>query len=294
MLDKFWESLGGDLAGEWLRRAFSPPFLFYLSGLGFYLLRHGWRPLWERLVNLSPVEQIALLVLLLIGLILSALISAQWRLTWLRWLEGYWPWPLRHLEPLFIAWQRKRLEAAERRLNQMPQTMTPALARQRAALELFQHYFPAEPHEIRPTRLGNILRAGETAPAQKYGLDAYVCWPRLWPLLPAHLREDLSAVRSRLLTLAELWGMGLLSLVWVAWSWWALPLAVLWMWLAYRLALPVAMTYADLIESAFDLYRLSLYDAVGWSRPGKAEDEIAQGQALTEFLWRGTLPDKVK
>lgn len=287
MLDKFWESLGGDLAGEWLRRAFSPPFLFYLSGLGFYLLRHGWRPLWEQLVNLSTVEQIALLVLLLMGLILSALISAQWRLTWLRWLEGYWPWPLRHLEPLFIAWQRKRLEAAERRLNQMSESQTPAQARQRAALELFQHYFPAEPHEIRPTRLGNILRAGETASAQKYGLEAYVCWPRLWPLLPAHLREDLSAVRNRLLTLAELWGMGLLSLVWVVWSWWALPLALLWMWLAYLLALPVAMTYADLIESAFDLYRFSLYDALGWPRPANSDEEAAKGQALTEFLWRG-------
>ncbi|MFN3743037.1 MAG: hypothetical protein ACK4VW_10300 [Anaerolineales bacterium] len=288
MLDKFWESLGGDLAGEWLRRAFSPPFLFYLSGLGFYLLRHGWRPLWQGLIGLSTVEQIALLVVLLVGLILSALVSAQWRFTWLRWMEGYWPWPLRYLEPLFIAWQQKRLAHAERRLNQMPASLTPALARQRAELEVFQHYFPAKPHEIRPTRLGNILRAGETAPAEKYGLEAYVCWPRLWPLLPAPLREELGAVRGRLLTLAELWGIGLLSLVWLIWSWWALPLALMWMWATYRLALPVTMVYADLIESAFDLYRFALYDALNLPRPANGEQEAALGQALTEFLWRGT------
>jgi len=288
MLDKFWESLGGDLAGEWLRRAFSPPFLFYLSGLGFYILRYGWQPLWQQLLSRSVVEQIALLVLLLIGLILSALLSAQWRFSFLRWMEGYWPWPLLSLEPLFIAWQQKRLQAAEQRLNRLPDTQTAALTRQRAALEVFQHYFPSEIHEICPTRLGNILRAGETAPAQKYGLDACVCWPRLWPLLPESLRDDLTAVRSRLLTLAELWGMGLLSLVWVVWVVVGAALALLWMWMAYHLALPVAMAYADLIESAFDLYRLSLYDALGWSRPQKDEDEIAQGRALTEFLWRGT------
>ena len=288
MLDKFWESLGGDLAGEWLRRAFSPPFLFYLSGLGFYLLHHDWRLLWQELIGLSAFEQIALLVLLLVGLILSALLSAQWRFTWLRWMEGYWPWPFRYLEPLFIAWQQKRLAEAERRLNQMPASLTPALARQRAGLEVFQHYFPAEPHEIRPTRLGNILRAAETAPAQKYGLEAYVCWPRLWPLLPAPLREDLSAVRGRLFTLAELWGMGLLSLVWLVWSWWALPLALVWMWAAYRLALPVTMVYADLIESAFDLYRFALYDALNCPRPVNGEQEAALGKAVTEFLWRGT------
>ncbi|MCS7011196.1 MAG: hypothetical protein N2049_03570 [Anaerolineales bacterium] len=294
MLDKFWESLGGDLAGEWLRRAFSPPFLFYLSGLGFYLLRHGWQPLWAQLLSLSPVEQVTLLVLLLVGLILSALLSAQWRFSLLRWMEGYWPWPLRYLEGFWIARQARHLEKAEKRLNAIPEQASPTLTRQRAALEVFIHYFPADPSEIRPTRLGNILRAGETAPMQKYGLDAYVCWPRLWPLLPGHLRDDLSAVRNRLLTLAELWGMGLLSLIWVIWSWWALPLALLWMWIASQLAFSAAMVYADLIESAFDLYRFSLYDALGWPRPAGSEDETAYGQTLTEFLWRGTLERPVR
>ncbi|PWH18340.1 MAG: hypothetical protein DDG60_00680 [Anaerolineae bacterium] len=288
MLDKFWESLGGELAGEWLRHAFSPPFLFYLVGLGFYVLRHDWQTLRSAVMGLTVVEQIALLILLLIGLILSALLSAQWRFALLRWLEGYWPWPLRYLEKPFCAWQKHRLVRAEAQLNAL--LARPSTNRHsRAALEVFTHYFPDDSAEIRSTHLGNILRAGETAPTQKYGLDAVACWPRLWPLLPAHVREDLSSVRSRLLTLAEVWGVGLLSVVWVIWSWWALPLALAWMWLTYQLMLPVAMTYADLIESAFDLYRFSLYDALGWPRPTDSQSEPEQGKALTEFLWRGTL-----
>ncbi|MCS7249187.1 MAG: hypothetical protein NZ840_13245 [Anaerolineales bacterium] len=292
MLDKFWESLGGELAGEWLRRAFSPPFLFYLSGLGFYTLRHGWQPLWNWLRGLQLLEQVALLLGVLLGLILSALLTAQWRSTVLRWLEGYWFWPLRWLEKPCIAWQARRLRQAEIRLNALFEASSPGVARQRAELELFVHYFPGDPAELRPTRLGNILRAGETAAAQKYGLEAYACWPRLWQLLPAHLREDLTAVRSRLLTLAELWGMGLLSLVWTVWSGWALPFALLWMGVSYWRMLPVAMVYADLIESAFDLYRLRLYEAVGWQCPPDSQREPAYGAALSEFLWRGTLAEK--
>ncbi len=296
MIDKFWESLGGDLAGEWLRHAFSPPFLFYLSGLGFYILRHGWRSPWNWLLGLETVEQIVLLILVLTGLVLSALLSARWRFTLLRWMEGYWPWPLRWLEQPLIQRRRVQLEIQERRLNAMlaSETHDPRALRHRAELEAFVHYHPADAAEIRPTRLGNILRAGETAPKEKYGLDANVCWPRLWTLLPAHLRDDLSAVRTRLLTLAEIWGMGMLSLIWVVWSPWALVLAAVWMWAVYQLALPVAMSYADLIESAFDLHRSTLYDALHWPRPKDSKNEASEGQKLTEFLWRGTLDAPIR
>ncbi len=296
MMDKFWESLGSDLAGEWLRRAFSPPFLFWLSGLLFYVLRYGWQELWHRLIGLQTVEQIALLILLLLGLILSSLLTARWRFTLLRWLEGYWPRPLRRLEPHFSARQSRKLEKAEYRLNELlhKPELSPEETRRRAELELFVHYYPADPAQIRPTQLGNILRAGETASAQKYGLDALVCWPRLWPLLPETLRADLITVRTQLLNLAEIWGMGFLSFVWIVWSPWAVVLAALWTWSVYRMMLPVAMSYADMIESAFDLYRFRLYEALHWPLPEAGKDESAHGQALTEFLWRGTTPQEAK
>ena len=295
MMDKFWESLSGDLAEEWLKRAFSPPFLFWLLGLLLYVSRYGWQDLWQRLANLTLVEQIALLGLALLGLILSSLLTSRWQFTLLRWLEGYWPWPLHYLEGVSTAWQAGRLAHNERKLNALLSKRKPLSAlqtRQRADLEIFTHYFPAESSAILSTRLGNILRAGETAPAQKYGLDAFVCWPRLWPLLPENLRRDLTAIRENLLVMAEVWGLGMLSVIWVIWSWWALPVALVWMLGAYRLTLSIAMAYADMIESAFDLYRRDLYTAVDWPFPEeKGDAEIAAGKQLTEFLWRGILPD---
>ncbi len=291
-MNKFWESLGGNLASEWLRRAFSPAFLFWLAGLGFYMQRYGWQGLWNWLQQRTSAEQIALLVLLLLGLILSSLLTSRWRFAMLRWMEGYWPWPIIFIGRPLARWQAYRLSQAEKALNALMEKSGPLpfdQVRRRGELELFTHYFPADPSEILPTRLGNILRAGETAPTSKYGLDAFVCWPRLWPLLPDTLRKDLETVYERMLTLAEIWEAGLLTACWVAFSWWALPLALVWTALAYRLLIPVAMTYADLLETAFDLYRRKLYETIGWPLPNVGEEEIEAGKRLSEFFWRGTL-----
>lgn len=60
-----------------------------------------------------------------------------------------------------------------------------------------------------------------------------------------------------------------------------------------RLVLPVAMAYADPVESAFDLYRRQLHTAVGWPPLRAGREESVTDQRLTEFLWRGTLPDSI-
>jgi len=60
-----------------------------------------------------------------------------------------------------------------------------------------------------------------------------------------------------------------------------------------RLVLPVAMAYADPVESAFDLYRRQLHTAVGWPPLRAGGEKSATDQRLTEFLWRGTLPDSI-
>lgn len=300
MLDKFWESLGEDLAGKWLGYVFSPAFLFWAGGLSMYVLRDGWLPLWQWLSGLQIVEQTALLVIALLVLVGSALLMQRLRFSVLRLLEGYWPWPFKGLAPRLAARPNRRFEGAEQRWNALKTkeaqgALSPTEARALSELEARLHYFPTDPRDVQPTTLGNILRAAETLPTHKYGLDAFVCWPRLWLLLPESAREDLSAARQGLMTFVELWAWGLLFLVWAIFSPWALLVSVLWLGLASALNLQAAMAYADLFEAAFDLYRWELYRAAHWPLPQVSGDaERSAGQRLTEFLWRGTVEPPVK
>lgn len=115
----------------------------------------------------------------------------------------------------------------------------------------------------------------------------HACWPRLWLLLPAAARNDLSGARERLMAAVELWGWGALTLVWSIWSLWAIPLVLLWLRLVHSALLATAMAYADLLDAAFDLYGHELYRALNRPVP-EAEKEKEAGERLSEFLWRGT------
>lgn len=291
MLDKFWESLGEDLAGEWLKHVFSPAFLFWAGGLGMYALQYSSLFLWKWYTGLQLFQQTSLLILTLLVLILSSLLMQRLRFNILRLLEGYWPWPFGGLANRLADLQNLFFDRREKRWNNLKsreKTLTFSETRKMAELDLNNHYYPTNPKNVQPTALGNILRFAETTSIDKYGLDAFICWPRLWLLLPDNAREDLSAARQGLMTFVELWAWGLLFLVWSRWSLWAIPIAAVWLWLAYAMILQAAMAYADLLEAAFDLYRWELYKAAHWPLPDvSGEAETASGQRLTEFLWRG-------
>ncbi|MFQ5578020.1 MAG: CHAT domain-containing protein [Anaerolineae bacterium] len=68
---------------------------------------------------------------------------------------------------------------------------------------------------------------------------------------------------------------------------------VAWLWLAYRLMLPVARNYADLIEAAFDLYRWELYKHLHLPLPVDSAGEVAQGKQLSELIWRGPVREAI-
>jgi hypothetical protein len=44
------------------------------------------------------------------------------------------------------------------------------------------------------------------------------------------------------------------------------------------------------VTAAFDLNRMALYRALRFPLPGTAEAELASGDALTAYLWRGFPP----
>jgi hypothetical protein len=60
-----------------------------------------------------------------------------------------------------------------------------------------RQYYPNK-DRLLPTALGNILRAGEDITTDRYGLDAVVVWPRLYPLLPKELKSILNDLRNQL------------------------------------------------------------------------------------------------
>lgn len=295
MLSKFWEDLGSGLAERGLTYLFSPAFIFFGGGAALYVWSKGWRATLKAVVAWgAEVQAIAVIVAVLV-IVLAALVVRAFRFAVVRLLEGYWPWPFNHLGNAIARRRSKRLQARLARLRALHKQaltgeLTPAERAEQVRLELWLHNHPANPDDLLPTALGNILRARERAPERKYGLEAVICWPRLWLLLPDRAREDLAAARETLFRRAELVLWGLLFLAWTPFSAWAILIGLVWAFVGYNLALQAAQSFGDLLESTFGLYRHLLYEAVGWEKPADLAAERAAGKQLSAFLWRGTIP----
>ena len=140
-----------------------------------------------------------------------------------------------------------------------------------------------------PTPIGNILRAAERRPADKYGLDTVTLWPRLWLLLPDATRQELLAARTSLdnAVTAAIWG--LLFCAFTPFTPLAIPIGLAVTTVAVTIVLPArAQVFGDLIEAAYDLHRTALYRQLRWPLPANPAQEHLQGQQLTAYLWRGS------
>jgi hypothetical protein len=155
---------------------------------------------------------------------------------------------------------------------------------------------PTRLDALMPTRLGNVLRAAELYPHERYGIDAVVIWPRVRLLLPEAaadgLLESQTALESLLLlrTLATLFGIIAPVALVLAGAPWSLILASLlaWLvsWISHRSALQAAMEYADQIRAAFDLYRLELLKHLHIDVPADLAAERIVWDDLTQFYFR--------
>lgn len=217
----------------------------------------------------------------------------QFDLTMLRFLEGYYPYP-----GFFWKWRKNRFEKRFqkkteqwKKLNRLKRqsATTPGQDREFARLDGELMYVPKTKELRLPTRLGNFLRETEDRPRQKYGLDTFVCWPRLWLLLPDEVRREITEARGELDTMVRVFTWSLLFMVWTLWAWWAAPVSLVGAWLAHRRIFQKAEIYGQLAESAFDLYRRFLYEAMGRDMPGDPVLEKAEGEKLSIYLWRGQL-----
>jgi hypothetical protein len=293
VIEGLWENIGQALAKEWTARMLTPAFAFWGGGLLAWAFRYGWGDLAAWWSARSALEQAALLVGGLLLMAFSAVVMEQVQDRLLRWAEGYGPrplWPLRFA--LARRWEKKAQRMEERwqelaeRCGGDPERLSPPERAEYARLDAFRLRLPVDPGRMMPTLLGNLLRAAEEHAWVRYGLEAGVCWPRLWFLLPRDVREEIAAARSRLNEATRWFGWGLLFVVWTVWAWWAAPVGLLIAGLAWQGMTRAALVYGDLVRAAFDLYHPLLFEHLGWPKPKGPED----GRRLTEYLARGIRP----
>lgn len=157
--------------------------------------------------------------------------------------------------------------------------------------------------QLAPTALGNYLAAAERYPADRYGVQGVRLWGRLYHLLPGDLRDSMNAARE---SMEFFLIMSLLSGIFavaagtyllfqpVTAAQFFLPLlgGALLCVVSYATALLPARVFGDHVRTAYDMHRLTLFDAMGWPRPASIEEERVQWRLLVGFLDEGA-PDVI-
>jgi len=232
-------------------------------------------------------------VLLAVAVVVVALIAEPLQVTLVRLLEGYWGQSRagRLLAAPGLAFHRARrgrLDRAQRRSPGDPVQAHALAAREEAARKL--RAYPPEA-AILPTMLGNILRSAEGRAGSRYGLDAIVVWPRLYPLLSDKVTAVLDDLRDQLDLAARfcvVFGIAMvISVVFLAeHGWWltAAAISLAGALLSYRAALAAAAAYGQAVEAAFDLHRFDLLTALHLPLPANLTGEVTANQELSRFL----------
>jgi hypothetical protein len=225
----------------------------------------------------------AVALLALFAALLSALEG-----TVLRLYEGYWGTRRR------VTWLARHSADRHRR------RMSALDPEDDVQFECRYRNYPRRPEDVMPTRLGNILKGAEQylGDHRRYCLDAVFFWPRLMWVLPETARGDLADART---SLSLLLNISLLAAALACGSVTALaalqirPASVFWAAasgaaltsvLAYRSALSIAQVYAELVRSAFDLYRGDLLEQLGFAVPASLGEERELWMNLGQQLYR--------
>lgn len=239
-------------------------------------------------------------VLIGLAVLLVAVVFAPFQLALVRLMEGGWPaWSGAGFGRY---WQGRRRNAlrADAQVGQdaggAAAVSDAEIQRAGVASSRLRERFPARDHLLRPTALGNVLVAMEDRAGRRYGLDAVVVWPRLYPVLDDPVRRvvddrrnllDAAARTSATAALATLVSTLLLagSGRWLLLV--ALPAATTIV--AYQAAVQAALAYARSVETSFDLCRFNLYRALHLPFPDDGDTEHATNEALCDS-WRQEIP----
>jgi hypothetical protein len=158
--------------------------------------------------------------------------------------------------------------------------------------------FPRDPNRLLPTTFGNVLRAFEMYPYDRWGFDAVVFWPRLEPVLSDGERElqgDAQAVMNffvnSMLALVVMTcvftydGLRYDRTTVVDWAGRLIPLILAAG--AYRFAIQAAVGWGDTVRASFDLHHRELLGLLGFRAPLSAADERDIAIRAATFLRYG-------
>jgi len=151
--------------------------------------------------------------------------------------------------------------------------------------------YPHDVNDVRPTRLGNMLRRYEAEAGAVYQLPLPVVAPHIALLAPkAHVdyvddqRTQLD-LAVRLALVSVLGAVAAVLFLWRDGLWLAVALVPYTMaYLFYLGAVVVAGEYGTALATVLDLNRFALYDALRVPQPASLGDERAQAAKLAQVL----------
>ncbi|MFC0106194.1 hypothetical protein [Kibdelosporangium aridum] len=238
----------------------------------------------------SLANQSAAVILGLVGVLLAAAGAGLVAQTLGLMVERLWliEWPRRLMAP-FVGLRRRRGEKAHDKFTdaQAAEGETAedfdhrrgllAAARNRIALAMPTH----------PTWMGDRIAAAATRVHNEYGLDAHAAWPRLWLVISEETRSTVRAARVAFTDAAALVGWSLMYLaVGVAMWWPAVVVSVVLLVVGHRKGRQAAATYADLVESVFDVHSTDLAEALRIPTGDSLTPPV--GHVISERLRKGT------
>ncbi|MFD2416862.1 hypothetical protein [Amycolatopsis pigmentata] len=218
-----------------------------------------------RFLGTLNVAQVSVLALLAVAI---GSLFHPFQFLLVRLLEGYWSTipVLRTLAPLGVELNRRRMRRLVRRND----------GRQLRKL------YPPDESELLPTKLGNVLRAGERQAGRPYGMDAVLMLPRIYPVASPGIAAAFLDRRNQLDVAARYTAVSGLMAVsgFVAFAddgaWLTLPAMLSGVTvLSYRAAVRTAVSYGEALRWLFDLNHAQVTQALGWPVPhdiGKLKD----------------------
>jgi len=167
--------------------------------------------------------------------------------------------------------------------------------------------FPEKRAHLLATTLGNSIRAFETAPNDRWGLDGIAIAPHIGAFMTDKEHEIQADAKAEVMfflngsalsfVLGFLWLTGWLAEWLGAWYW---PVMAFFAfgsgYVAYRGAVGAARRWGSVVASQIDLHRLELYASLGIRDPQSFTDErTVVGPAVSRCVLHGNhLPDNLR